>query len=92
MSSSRTKGLIKAKIHFGLVFLITPGSSNHESKGKYFLGFVAKNKATKPLSFKNISSTSFGTINILAEPSLPRSLRFHLLSPINEMFRLQSLP
>ena len=88
----RPTALIKAKIHLGPVLLIASGSSKREPKEKYCLGFVAKNKATKPLSIKNMSSTGFGTINVLAEPSLPRSLRFHFLSPINEMLRFQSLP
>jgi len=88
----RPTALVKTKIHLGLVFLITSGSSKPEPREKYFLGFVAKNKATDPISFKNMSSTGFGTINILAEPSLPRVLRFQLLSPIIEILRFQSLP
>ena len=42
----RPTALVKAKIHLGVVFLISSGSSKPEPKEKYFLGFVARNKAT----------------------------------------------
>ena len=41
---------------------------------------------------KNISSTSSGSINVLAEPSLAKCFRFLLQNSVRELHRFQNLP